>query len=69
MPDEILSVKDILASVTADVDQAQAMIDEARLRFPNEIAFQQQLDVAQFKLDTKRERIKLMRFIDDNLEP
>ena len=68
MPDEILSVQDLLDSVTADIDQAQALIDEHRLKFPNDVAFQKQLDADQFQLDLQIDRVKMMKFIDNMLD-
>ena len=62
------SVKDMLASVTADIDQAQATIDEARAKHPNDVAFQKHLDHQQILLDLQRDRAKMMKFIDDTLD-
>ena len=64
MPEESFSVKDMLARVSADIDQAQARIDEARSNSDDPI-FLQQLDVSQFQLDTQRETVKTLRKLND----
>jgi hypothetical protein len=56
-------MKDRIASVTADVDQAQAMIDEARLKFGLNFTFQTELNLAQALLDEKRADLELMKKI------
>jgi hypothetical protein len=58
------SVQDHLARIMADIDQAQALIDESRSKFPNDDLFKKTLDNKQFELDIQRERVKLMQFID-----
>jgi hypothetical protein len=63
-----LTVKDQLAVVTADVDQAQALIDEAR-SISDDPIYQTQLDEAQIQLDLKRMRIKIMKDIANIVEP
>lgn len=67
MPEENFSVKDMLAHVLADIDQAQATIDEARSN-TNDPVFLQQLEVDQFQLDTQRERVKILKTLDDIFE-
>jgi hypothetical protein len=56
-------IKDQIASVTADIDQAQAMIDEARSKFELSLTFQKELDLAQALLDEKRADLELMKKI------
>lgn len=60
------SIKDKLANVTADIDQAQALIDAVRLKYSNEPFIQRHMDIAQVQLDLKRDRVKMMTFIDDH---
>jgi hypothetical protein len=60
-----LSVKDMLVVVTAQIDQAQALIDETRSMFKNNSVIQQQLDDKQFELDDKREQVKFMQSVED----
>jgi hypothetical protein len=62
---EIRSVYDDLARVTAQIDQAQATIDEARLLYQSNQTFQLELDRKQSELDLERKRVKLMRDIAD----
>jgi hypothetical protein len=62
---ESLSVEDALAVVTAEIDQAQAKIDETRSEFPNDPVVQKQLDESQFLLDAQRLRVKTMKHIND----
>ena len=69
MSDGIQSVKDMLAKVTAELDQLQSHIDEDRLKFKDDAEVQASLDEAQFRVDAKRERIKLMKLIADTIEP
>lgn len=59
MPEEKLSVEEMLVSITADIDQAQARIDEARSN-SNDPIFLQQLEVSQFQLDTQRETVRIL---------
>lgn len=60
---DVRDVPDMLAAVTADIDQAQATIDEARSKFKNDHDFQQTLDDQQFQLDVRRERVRIMNDI------
>ena len=60
-----LSVKDILASATADADQCQSLIDETRLMFASDQSIQLELDRQQRELDQKIARINLTREIAD----
>jgi len=63
-----LPPEDMLAQVTAMIDQAQALIDESRSMFPNDDAYQRELDVRDIQLKLQRERVELLRFINDTLE-
>jgi hypothetical protein len=69
MPDAFLQVKDMLASATADCDQCQALIDEARSLWPEDLVLQKQLDEKQLQLDLRRTRIKIFKDIADIVEP
>jgi exonuclease VII small subunit len=68
MEEKILTVRDQLAGVTAEMDQTQALIDEARVKFQNDNAFQLTLDRCQTELDLKRQRVEIMRTIDSWLD-
>jgi hypothetical protein len=68
MPEDKLSVKDMLAAVSADIDQAQARIDEARSNTDDPI-FLQQLEMSQFQLDTQRETVKILTTLDNIVDP
>lgn len=68
MSKQIHSVKDMLAVVTADMDQAQATINEARSKFSNDALFQAELDLQQVQLDLRRERAKIMKHYADRYE-
>jgi hypothetical protein len=61
MNDKKREIKDNLAEITASIDQAQAMIDEARLKFKNVPAFQQQLDDQQLQLNFRKKQVEIMR--------
>jgi len=62
-------VKDLLASVSADIDQAQATIDEGRRKYPDDVAFQQRLNEQEFELELQRLRVKNMRNINRIIDP
>lgn len=69
MPEEFLTVKEMIAATTADIDQVQASIDNARSRFKNDRNFQLIMDQKQFDVDAKRERIKILSYIDSVINP
>jgi len=62
--EKVLTIKDMMAAATAEMDQTQALLDSAR-----EIcitpSFQAKLDEMQADLDAKRGRVELFRIIDE----
>jgi hypothetical protein len=68
MPEEINPVYDMLASVTADLDQVQALIDEARSKFSNEPLFKVELDRQQSEVDSRRAFVKQMKDLADVIQ-
>ncbi len=63
-------IRDWLVALTAEIDQAQAAIDEARLLIPiipNSSDYQKQLDEKQFLLDVQRKRVKILMFCNDTI--
>lgn len=63
-----LSIKDKLAVVTAEIDQAQAVIDEARSKFKTDSALQAELDLFQEQLDLRIEMVKSMKRLNNILD-
>ena len=61
MDEKILEVKDMLADVTAQLDQVQASIDEARSKFPDDRQFQHKLDRRQIAVNSRRDQVKVMQ--------
>lgn len=62
--EKILTVKDMMAAATADMDQVQALLDEAR-KICITRTFEAKLDEMQADLDAKRGRVELFRIIDE----
>jgi len=60
MEHQILTVPEMLIDVKADIDQCQALIDQARVAFANDPHFQLTLDRKQTQLDERRERVRIM---------
>lgn len=54
-----------LTALEAQCDQAQALIDEARTAFPDDVAFQRTLNLKQQMLDIQRETIKGQKKVID----
>lgn len=61
MSEEINPVYDMLATITSELDQAQAMIDEARSKFSNDSPFNIELDRQQEQVDSRRAFVKQMK--------
>lgn len=69
MSDQLSEIKDMIAVVAADIEQAQAKLDHARLRFANpEPWFQTVMDEAQARLESQREQLKGLRAVARVLE-
>lgn len=66
---EPLTVKDQLAAVTAQMDQVQSDINNARFFASNDQQYQYELDQKQTELDAKRKRVKVIREIANVIEP
>jgi hypothetical protein len=66
MEEKILTIKDMMAGVTADMDQTQALLNEAR-DICIAPSFQAKLDEMQADLDVKRGRVEMFRIIDEML--
>lgn len=65
---QIETVKDIVARTTAQMDQVQAEIDNARLVDMTDQRWQLELDRKQEELNQKRQRVELFRTIDSWLD-
>lgn len=63
-----LSIQDKLAVVTAEIDQAQAVIDEARSKFKTDSALQAELDLFQEQLDMRIEMVKSLKRLNNLLD-
>lgn len=65
---DIFTVKDQLAATTAQLDQVQSDINNARFFAMNDQAYQLELDRMQADLDAKRHRISVIRDIANLVE-
>lgn len=54
-------ILDWIAAVTADLDQAQAKLDDLRSRFPNDQTFQFHMDHHQARLDYQRKQLEILK--------
>lgn len=67
MEDDVYTVKDMLAQVTAEMDQTQALIDTVRKTLTGEENIKR-LDLMQANLDIKRARVRIFWILADIVE-
>lgn len=64
-----LNVRDMLVVITSEIDQAQALIDEARVTFKHDAEFNKVLDRQQVEVNTKRAEVRILSDIEDIINP